>query len=316
MERIALAYSGELDPSIAIPRLAERYGAEIITVTMDLGQGKERLEEIRDRALATGALRAHVVDVRDEFARGYIVRALKAGFLGGADAPSGDVLSRPLVAQKLVTIAHIEQATAVAWGDADGDAGLRAITVRSLDPMLKVLAPAGEWAATGGPQPRLVASAAAKGGFDVRSAPVRPPADLPEEPASIDIAFDRGVPSVINGVVMPLLDLFGSLDIIAGAHGVGRLTALHAAHQALQESTLDPEAHAFSGQVADQYRRILRDGSWFEPMRQALDAYVDKIQERVTGVVRLKLFRGDCAVLDCKISTSVPPTFIALTKAH
>src|SRR5258708_2499695 len=185
MERIALAYSGELDTSIAIPRLAERYGAEIITVTMDLGQGKELLEEIRDRALATGALRAHVVDVRDEFARGYIVRALKAGLLGGADAPSGDVLSRPLVAQKLVTIAHIEQATAVACGDTDGDAGLLAIAVRSLDPMLKVLAPAVEWAATRAPQPRLVAPASAKGGFDVRSAPARPPADLPEEPASI-----------------------------------------------------------------------------------------------------------------------------------
>ena len=322
MERIVLAYSGEPETSIAIPWLAERYSAEIITVTMDLGQGKELLEEVRDRALATGALRAHVVDVRDEFARGYIVRALKAGFLGGADSVSAAVLGRPLVAQKLVTIAHIEQATAVAHGDADGDAGLLAITVRSLDPMLKVLAPAGEWRTTSGQQaesvsPRHVAvPPSAKGGFDGRPGPAGSLTDLPEEPASIDIAFERGVPIVVNGVVMPLLDLFGSLDIIAGAHGVGRLAALHAAHQALQHSTLDQEAGAFSTQVADQYRRILRDGSWFEPMRQALDAYVDKIQERVTGVVRLKLFRGDCTLLDCKISTSAPPTFIGLTKAR
>jgi argininosuccinate synthase len=321
MERIVLAYSGEPETSIAIPWLAERYGAEIITVTMDLGQGKELLEAIRDRALATGALRAHVVDVRDEFARGYIVRALKGGFLGGSDSPPEAVLGRPLVAQKLVTIAHIEQATAVAYGDADGDAGLLGITVRSLDPMLKVLAPAGEWGTTAGPRAESASQhqgavpASAKGGFDVRSAPVRPPTDLPEEPASIDIAFERGVPIVINCVVMPLLDLFGSLDIIAGAHGVGRLAALHVAHQALQQSTLGQEAAAFSTQVADQYRRILRDGSWFEPMRQALDAYVDKTQERVTGVVRLKLFRGDCTLLDCKASAS-SPTFIALTKAH
>jgi argininosuccinate synthase len=322
MERIVLAYSGEPETSIAIPWLAERYGAEIITVTTDLGQGKELLEEVRDRALATGALRAHVVDVRDEFARGYIVRALKAGFLGGADPSSGAVLSRPLVAEKLVTIAHIEQATAAAHGDADGDAGLLGITVRSLDPMLKVLAPAGEWRTTAGPrtasasQHPAAVPASAKGGFDVRSAPAGPPTDLPEEPASIDIAFERGVPVVINGVVMPLLDLFGSLDIIAGAHGVGRLAALHAAHQALQQSTLDQEAAAFSTQVADQYRRILHDGTWFEPMRQALDAYVDKIQERVTGVVRLKLFRGDCTLLDCTVSAASPPTFIALRKAR
>ena len=315
MKRIVLAYSGGLETSVAIPWLAEKYGAEIITVTMDLGQGKELLEEIRDRALATGALRAHVVDVRDEFARAYIVRALKAGFLGGAGSPSGTVLSRPLVVQKLVTIAHIEQATAVAHGDADGDAALLRTTVGSLDPVLKVLAPAGEWGTTAVSQRGVAVPDSAKGGFGVRSAPARPPTDLPEEPASIDIAFERGVPIVINGVVMPLLDLFGSLDIIAGAHGVGRLAALHAAHQALQQATLDQEAQAFSTQVAEQYRRILRDGSWFEPMRQALDAYVDKIQERVTGVVRLKLFRGDCTLLDCKIPDA-PPTFIALTKAH
>jgi argininosuccinate synthase len=68
--------------------------------------------------------------------------------------------------------------------------------------------------------------------------------------------------------------------------------------------------------VAEQYRRILRDGLWFAPMREALDAYVDKIQERVTGVVRLKLLKGGCTVVDCKVSIPSPPTFIALTKAH
>jgi len=77
MERIVLAYSGGLDTSVAIPWLKEKYNAEIIAVTMDLGQGKE-LEEVRDRALATGALRAHVLDLREEFARDYIVPALKA----------------------------------------------------------------------------------------------------------------------------------------------------------------------------------------------------------------------------------------------
>jgi len=322
MKRIVLAYSGGLDTSVAIPWLAERYGAEIITVTMDLGQGKEFLEEVRDRSLATGALRAHVVDVRDEFARGYIVRALKVGFLGGVDSPTGAVLGRPLVAQKLVTIAHIEQAAAVAHGDSDANAATLATTVHSLDPMLEVLAPAGEWGMTPAEladyarQRRVAAPASVAGTFDDRAVAARPPADLPDEPASVDVAFERGVPIVINGVAMPLLDLFGSLDIIAGAHGVGRLAALHAAHQALQRSTLAEEAVAFSAQVAEQYRRILLDGSWFAPLREALDAYVDRIQERVTGVVCLKLLKGDCSVVDCKASTASPPTFIALTKAH
>jgi argininosuccinate synthase len=111
--RIVLACSGGLETSIAIPWLADRHGAEIIAVTVDLGQGKDVLEEIRDRALATGALRAHVVDARDAFARDYIVRALKAGILGEL-SPVAAALAHPLIAQKLVEIANIEQATIAA----------------------------------------------------------------------------------------------------------------------------------------------------------------------------------------------------------
>src|SRR2546421_9886032 len=97
MERIVLAYSGGLDTSVAIPWLAERYGAEIIAVTMDLGQGKE-LEEVRDRALATGAVRAHVLDVREEFARHYILRALKADAIYADRYPMATAPGPPLIA--------------------------------------------------------------------------------------------------------------------------------------------------------------------------------------------------------------------------
>src|SRR5216117_2934496 len=115
MERIVLAYSGGLDTSVAIPWLKEQYSAEIIAVTMDLGQGKE-LEEVRDRALATGAVRAHVLDLREEFARHYILRALKADAIYEDRYPMATALGRPLIAQKLVEIAAIEQATAIAHG--------------------------------------------------------------------------------------------------------------------------------------------------------------------------------------------------------
>ena len=104
MERIVLAYSGGLDTSVAIPWLAEKYHAEIIAVTIDLGQGKE-LEAVRDRALATGAIRAHVLDVREEFVRDYIVRSLKADAIYEDRYPMATSLGRPLIAQKLVEIA-------------------------------------------------------------------------------------------------------------------------------------------------------------------------------------------------------------------
>src|SRR5579872_2057247 len=115
MDRIVLAYSGGLDTSIAIPWLIEHHQAEIIAVTLDMGQGKE-LEAVRDRALATGAVRAHVLDVREEFAHDFILPALKADALYEDRYPMATALGRPIIAQKLVEIAEIERATAVAHG--------------------------------------------------------------------------------------------------------------------------------------------------------------------------------------------------------
>jgi argininosuccinate synthase len=318
MTRIVLAYSGGLDTSIAIPWLAETYGAEIIAVTIDLGQGRD-LEEVRDRALATGALRAHVLDVRDEFAREFIVRALKAGVLVHDGAPMDAALGRPLIAQQLVTIAHIEQATAVAHGDRDPGASPIDVTVRALDPMLTVIAPAREWGMTRAQQVdyarqrHLALPASVTGGDGPRPAAPRPAAGSPAEPAYVNIAFDRGVPIAINGVAMPLLDGFGSLENIVGPHGVSAMVALHTAHHELQKAVLTSEADHFSGVVAEQYGRIVHDGSWFTPLRRALDAFVDSLQERVTGVVRLKLFKGDCAIVECQVSA---PKTLTLAKAH
>src|ERR1700674_1389740 len=137
MERIVLAYSGGLDTSVAIPWLAERYGAEIIAVTMDLGQGKE-LEEGRDRALATGAVRAHVLDVREEFARDYILHALKADAIYEDRYPMATALGRPLIAQKLVEIAGIEKTAAIAHGSTtEGNDHVRiSVAARGLNPKI------------------------------------------------------------------------------------------------------------------------------------------------------------------------------------
>jgi argininosuccinate synthase len=326
MTRIVLAYSGGLDTSIAIPWLAEKHGAEIIAVTIDLGQGAD-LEAVRDHALATGALRAHVLDVRDEFARDYIVRALKAGVLCDGRTPTATALGRPLIAQTLVTIAHIEQATAVAHGAREDSAAPLEMAVRALDPMLTVLAPAREWDMTRDQQldyarqRHVTLPASVAGRDDGRHAGPRPATGSPDEPASVDIAFARGVPTAINGVAMPLLDLVGSLDILAGAHGAGRVEkvepsaflALHAAHQELQKAAVPRDVQHASAVAGERYLRMVREGSWFGPLRETLDADVDAIQERVNGVIRLKLFQGDCTIVDCQVS---PPKTLTLAKAH
>ena len=352
MERIVLAYSGGLDTSVAIPWLKEHYNAEIIAVTMDLGQGKE-LEEVRDRALATGAVRAHVLDLREEFARDYILPALKADAIYEDRYPMATSLGRPLIAQKLVEIAEIEQATAVAHGcTGKGNDQVRLdVTTRALNPKLKVIAPARDWGMTrpeeieyarkrGVPVPATVSSPYSTDtnlwGKSIECGVLedpwqeppeeiytmtKSPAECPDEPAYVEITFERGAPTAINGVAMPLLDLIASLGTIAGAHGVGRIdmlenrlvgiksreiyeapaaVVLHAAHKELQKMVTTRDIDRFSRIVSLQYADIIYNGLWFTPLREALDAFVEKVQERVSGVVRLRLFKGDCRIVGRK----------------
>ena len=352
MERIVLAYSGGLDTSVAIPWLKEKYNAEIIAVTMDLGQGKE-LEEVRDRALATGAVRAHVLDLREEFARDYILPALKADAIYEDRYPMATALGRPLIGQKLVEIAEIEQATAIAHGcTGKGNDQVRLdVTTRALNPKLKIIAPARDWGMTRPeeieyakqrniPVPATVASPYSTDsnlwGRSIECgiledpwqeppeeiyALTKSPAECPDEPAYVEIAFERGVPSAINGVPMPLLDLIASLGTIAGAHGVGRIdmvenrlvgiksreiyeapaaAVLHAAHKELQKLVTTKDLERLSRFVSLQYADLIYNGLWFTPTREALDAFVEKVQERVTGVIRLKLFKGDSRIVGRK----------------
>lgn len=317
MTRVVLAYGGGLAESIAIPWLAERYGAEVIAVTMDLGQGKEVLEEIRDRALATGALRAHVIDARDVYLRDAILRGLRAGMLWHRGASMAAALAVPLIAEKLVEVARIEHASAVAHADADGGTAPLDRVLRAIDPSLDIKAPVDEW--TMAPeqqveyarQRHVLLPAEMSGGVAVRTAPVV------REPAVIDVTFERGTPVAANRVTMAIGDLVASLDILAAAHGVSGAAfgVLHVAHEALQAAALPAHAHEFSGQVADQYVRVLREGSWFTPLRHALDACVDVMQQRVSGTVRLKLFNGDCVVVAAEPAPLQPVT-IALAKAR
>jgi argininosuccinate synthase len=338
VERIVLAYSGSLGTSVAIPWLAERYGAEVIAVTLDLGQGEE-LESVRDRALATGALRAHVLDARDEFARDYVLPALQADAVDAGGHPIAAALSRPLIASKLTEIAGIEQATGVAHGGAAAGEPLD-VAARALNPTLPVFAPARDWKMTrsdvmGYAQSRHLAlpsdldrpysvdrnlwgrSVRWDGAAGLRSEDVcvltRALASCPNEPASIELAFDRGAPVAINGVAMSFLDLVGSLGIIVAAHGVGRIplpegpsadrapfvlceapaaVVLHAARRALAASVSPKDIERQCGDTGLAYAHLIASGEWFDPARVTLDAAVAAAGQRVTGVVKLRLFKG------------------------
>jgi argininosuccinate synthase len=292
MKRVVLAYSGSRAAALAIPRLAEKYDAEIIGLVLDVGQGKD-LEVIRDRALASGAVRAHVLDVREEFARQYVLRALRADALFRDGRSLMSALLRPLIAQKLVEIADIEGTLAIAHGYPPEDVGI-STAARALNPKMKVLASL----------PRASGSST--------SIPIaKPPADCPDEPALLDITFERGSPTAVNGIAMSLIDSWSTVAVIAAAHGIGNLaqtdaaaaTVLQAAHREVQRLALSEVAQSFTTMVSEQYANIIASGSWFSALREALDAYVDKILHYADGTIRLKLFKGTCEVVDRTPST-------------
>ena len=349
MKRIVLAYSGGLDTSVAIRWLAEQHDAEIIAVTLDLGQGQE-LTDVRERALAVGAVRAHVIDAREEFARDYVLPALQARAIYEERYPLASALGRPLIAKHLVAIARMEGAAAVAHGctGKDNDQVGLDVSVRALDPSIELIAPARIWGMSRPdeieyarvrniPVPVTIASPYSVDSnlwgrsieCGVLEDPwIEPPDDIytltrspqhcPDEPAYIEIDFDRGVPVRANGIDMALIELIESLETIAGAHGVGRIdmienrlmgiksreiyeapaaVVLHAAHSELEKFVIARDLEQIKHDMGRAYADAVYNGLWFSQTREAIDAFVAAIQPRVSGTVRLKLFKGDCRVV-------------------
>ena len=363
MERIVLAYSGGLDTSVAVKWLADKYDAEIVTVTIDLGQGKE-LDDVRERALAVGAVRAHVVDAREEFARDYIVPALQAGAIYESRYPLATALGRPLIAKKLVEIAEMEDAGIIAHGcTGKGNDQVRMdVSSRALNPAIQVVAPARVWGLT---RPQEI-EYAQKHGIPVPASVenpystdtnlwgrsiecgvledpwVEPPEDIyaltkspmaaPDVPAYVEVEFTSGVPTKVNGVSMPLTELINSLETIAGTHGIGRIDmvenrlvgiksreiyeapaacVLHAAHRELETLVIPRDLERLKVSLSKAYADLVYDGLWFSVTRESIDAFVASIQKRVSGVVKVKLFKGDCRVVGRKSPMSLYDTGLA-----
>ena len=346
---IVIAYSGGLQCSVAIPWLADRHDTEVVAVTLDLGQSID-LAEIRDRALAAGAVRAHVVDARDEFVRDFVWPSLRADALSDGRYPMATALSRPLIAKQLVEIARIEGAAMVAHGAAGRDGARMQQALRSLDGAMEATAcadamtpvQAAEYADRLG---RAVPAAAADRiddnlwgrtiGRSADDASQEAPdsafklsrnlAQTPGSPAVVELSFERGTPTGINGVTMTPVELVESLATIAGEHGVGRFdrvktrgngtrsrvlyeapaaAVLFDARRELERLTSSESLNRFAPAIATAYASMLDRGEWFDRLRQGLDAYVSSTQQHVTGTVRVKLFKGDTHIVGRTLNLS------------
>jgi argininosuccinate synthase len=253
-DRVVLAYSGGLDTSVAIPYLAEKTGAEVIAVAVDVGQGGEDMEEIRKRAIACGAVEAELVDARDEFAAEYCLPAVRANALYMERYPLVSALSRPLIVKHLVEAARKHGGTIVSHGcTGKGNDQVRfEVGIGSLAPHLKVIAPARDYAWT---RDKAIEYAESKGlpidvshrspysvdqnvfgravetGFleDIWNGPIEDIYAYTSSPAvlkdadEVVITFDQGIPVAIDGETVTPLQAIAEMNRRAGAHGVGRI---------------------------------------------------------------------------------------------
>jgi argininosuccinate synthase len=347
-ERVVLAYSGGLDTSVAIPYLAEQTGGEVIAVALDVGQGGEDMEVVRQRALDCGAAESVVVDARDEFAADFCLPALRANALYMDRYPLVSALSRPLIVRHLVEAAKTYGGTIVSHGcTGKGNDQVRfEVGIGALAPSLKVIAPARDFAWT---RDKAIALAEERGlpidvthkspysidqnlwgravetGFleDIWNAPIEELYSYTQNPATprdadeVVITFDQGNPVAIDGETVTPLQAITELNRRAGAQGVGRLDmvedrlvgiksrevyeapgalALIAAHQELENVTVERDVARFKRTVDQRWGELIYDGLWFSPLKTALDAFIAETQQHVSGEIRLVLQGGRATV--------------------
>ena len=348
MSKVVLAYSGGLDTSIIIPWLKENYdNCEVIAVCGDVGQGDE-LDVVHDKALASGASKVYIADLKEEFVRDYVYPVIRSGAVYEGGYLLGTSCARPLIAKALVEVAQKEGADYIAHGaTGKGNDQVRfELTIKALSPETKIIAPWRIWDIKSREDAVDFANAhnipvpvtkkrpysmdrnvlhLSHEGADLEDPANEPlddlylicnrPEDAPDEPEYITITFENGNAVKLNGEELTPLAMLEKLNELGAKHGIGILdivenrlvgmksrgvyetpggTILHTAHQGLESLTLDRSTMEFKSHAAVKYAQLVYDGLWYTPLKEALDAFIDKTQETCSGEVRLKLYKGNC----------------------
>jgi argininosuccinate synthase len=353
VRRVLLLYSGGLDTSVMLKWIQDEYDAEVVCLTVNLGQPGEDYAVIEDKALRLGALECHVLDAREEFAREYVVPAIKANALYG-NYPLFTALGRPLIAKLAVEYARRAGCDTVAHGcTGKGNDQVRIeATVATLAPELKVIAPVRSWQmgreeeiayahehgipikssqGSEGQAPYSIddnlwgRSSEGRWIEDLGHAPqddvfqlVTPPERAPDEAEVVEIEFERGVPVGLNGERLALVELLERTAEIGARHGVGILdhiedrivglkvrdiyevpaaAILLPAHKELERLVCTIHQNQFKAQLDRQWAYLVYAGLWWEPLRGDLDAYMEHVNEHVSGTIGIKLYKGHARVV-------------------
>ena len=360
IKKVVLAYSGGLDTSIILKWLQDNYGCEVVTFTADLGQGED-IEPAREKAKLLGIKEIFIEDLREEFVRDFVFPMFRANTVYEGTYLLGTSIARPLIAKRQIEIAKMTGADAVAHGaTGKGNDQVRfELCYYALNPHIKIIAPWREWDFQGRQdliqyaESRQIPIAKDKRGeapFSVDANLLHAssegkiledpwieaeefiysrtiaPEDAPDKPTYIEIGFDKGDATSINGTALSPANLLSQLNKFGKENGIGRLdlvenrfvgmknrglyetpggTILHVAHRAIESLTLDRGMAHLKDELMPRYAELIYNGFWYSPEREMLQSAIDFSQRNVNGTVRLKLYKGNTIVVGRKSEKSL-----------
>ena len=347
MKRSAvLAFSGGLDTSVTVKYLQEKYNMDVITVTVDVGQG-ENQKQIETKAKKLSVKKHYIIDARAEFVNNFIFPSLKANALYQKKYCLATALARPLIAQKIVQVAKKEKADALAHGSSGkGNDQVRFdITMRALS-NLPIIAPVRDMNLDRKTELKFakkhgikIDATAKKYSIDqnlwgrsieggVLEDPYKEPPDdvflwvktknLPNKPQYLEITFVKGIPTAVDGKKMKPIELIKYINKKAGSCGIGIVdhiedrvvgiksreiyetpaaVCLIEAHSDLEKMVLTKHETKFKSMVDEEWAWLVYSGLWEDPLKSDLDMFIDQTQKRVTGTVKLKMYKGSIRVV-------------------
>lgn len=352
INKVVLAYSGGLDTSVILKWLQDVYQCEVVTFTADLGQGEE-VEPARAKAQAMGIKEIYIDDLREEFARDFVFPMFRANTIYEGEYLLGTSIARPLIAKRLIEIANETGAEAISHGaTGKGNDQVRfELGAYALRPDIHVIAPWREWDLT---SRETLMAYAEQHGIPVemkkgKSSPYSMDANLlhisyegrvledpwaepeedmwrwtvspeaaPDKATYLELTFNKGDITELDGVAMSPATVIETLNKIAGSNGIGRLdivenryvgmksrgcyetpagTIMLKAHRAIESLTLDREVAHLKDEFMPRYASLIYNGYWWSPERKMLQTMIDESQANVNGKVRVKLYKGNVTVV-------------------
>lgn len=351
VKKVVLLYSGGLDTSVMLKWIQDEYKAQVVALTIDIGQQADDLEAIRRKAVKLGAVKAVVVDAKNEFAYHYLAKGIKANGHYQGRYYLSTPMGRPLLAKLAVDVARAEGADTIAHGSTGkGNDQVRIEgSILTLAPEMKIIAPVREWSLGRDEELKYAKkhkipvkqTAASPYSWDDNMWGVtgesgeienpalipplekilqvcRPPEKALNKPEYIKLKFIKGLPVELNDKPLGLVEMIGTLNKLGAKHAIGishhiedRLVGLKVrglyeapaaeiiinAHFNLEKYVSTREENQFKQQVDTKWAYLCYGALWYEPLMEDLNAFIDKVNEKVTGLVTVKLYKGVAEVV-------------------